>query len=164
MKKLSIDDIDVRDKRVLVRVDFNVPTDGNRVADDFRIRAALPTIRKIITSGGYPILMSHLGRPKGERKAEFSLEPAARYLSSLLASPVKFVDDCLGQEIEEQSRMIQPGETLLLENLRFHKGETKNDYSFSQALSKLGDVYVNDAFGTVHRSHASVVGVTKFFK
>jgi len=164
MNKLTIDDLSVVGKRVLVRVDFNVPiTDDGSVANDLRIRAALPTIKKIISSGGLPILMSHLGRPKGERKSEFSLNPVAEALSGLLAGPVQFADDCVGDEVEEMSRSLKPGETLLLENLRFHIEETKNDPGFSEQLSKLGDVYVNDAFGTAHRAHASTEGVTKFF-
>ena len=164
MKKLTIDDIELSGKRVLVRVDFNVPlaADGS-VADDMRVRAALPTIKKIISSGGFPVLMSHLGRPKGERKPEFSLEPVAGCLCGLLGSPVKFAEECIGSEIEEQSRSLEPGETLLLENLRFHTEETKNDEQFSRDLSKLGDAYVNDAFGTAHRAHASTAGVTKYF-
>ena len=164
MNKLTIDDIELSGKRVLVRVDFNVPLspDGS-VANDMRVRAALPTIKKIISSGGFPILMSHLGRPKGERKPEFSLEPVAGCLAGLIGSPVKFAEECIGSEMEEQSRSLQPGETLLLENLRFHAEETKNDEQFSESLSKLGDVYVNDAFGTAHRAHASTAGVTKFF-
>ena len=164
MNKLTIDDIELTGKRVLVRVDFNVPLapDGS-VANDLRVRAALPTIRKIISSGGFPVLMSHLGRPKGERRPEFSLEPVAACLSGLLGSPVKFAHDCIGSEIEEQSKSLELGETLLLENLRFHTEETENDEQFSESLSKLGDAYVNDAFGTAHRAHASTVGVTNFF-
>ncbi|MFH1892539.1 MAG: phosphoglycerate kinase [Candidatus Zixiibacteriota bacterium] len=164
MNKLTIDDLSLSNKRVLVRVDFNVPlTPDGTVADDLRIRAALPTIKKIISSGGFPVLMSHLGRPKGERKSEFSLQPVAQCLTGLLSSPVKFASDCVGTEVEEQSRLLEPGETLLLENLRFHIEETKNDPGFAEKLSKLGDVYVNDAFGTAHRAHASTEGVTKFF-
>lgn len=164
MKKLTIDDIELSGKRVLVRVDFNVPLNPDRsVANDLRIRAALPTIRKIISSGGFPILMSHLGRPKGERKPEFSLEPVAGCLAGLLGGPVKFSDDCIGEDIEEQSKSLKSGETLLLENLRFYAEETENDAAFAESLSKLGDVYVNDAFGTAHRAHASTAGVTEFF-
>jgi len=164
MNKLTVDDLSLSNKRVLVRVDFNVPlTPDGTVADDLRVRAALPTIRRIISSGGFPVLMSHLGRPKGERKSEFSLQPVAQCLTGLLGSPVKFASDCVGAEVEDQSRLIEPGETLLLENLRFHIEETKNDPAFAEKLSRLGDVYVNDAFGTAHRAHASTEGVTKFF-
>jgi phosphoglycerate kinase len=164
MNKLTIDDIELSGKRVLVRVDFNVPlTPDGSVANDLRVRAALPTIKKIISSGGFPILISHLGRPKGERKPEFSLEPVAGCLAGLLGSPVKFAHECIGPEIEELSRSLEPDETLLLETLRFHTEETKNDEQFSESLSKLGDSYVSDAFGTAHRAHASTAGVTKFF-
>jgi len=164
MNKLTVDDLSLSNKRVFVTVDFNVPlTPDGTVADDLRVRAALPTIRRIISSGGFPVLMSHLGRPKGERKSEFSLQPVAQCLTGLLGSPVKFASDCVGAEVEEQSRLIEPSETLLLENLRFHIEETKNDPAFAEKLSRLGDVYVNDAFGTAHRAHASTEGVTKFF-
>jgi phosphoglycerate kinase len=164
MNKLTVDDLELSGKRVLMRVDFNVPlTADGSVADDMRIRAALPTIRKVISSGGFPVIMSHLGRPKGERKPEFSLEPVAKCLSGLLGGPVRFVDDCVGSDVTEQSQSLEPGETLLLENLRYHIEETENDEGFAENLSKLGDVYVNDAFGTAHRAHASTVGVTRFF-
>jgi phosphoglycerate kinase len=164
MNKLTIDDIKLDGKRVLTRVDFNVPlsADGS-VSDDLRVRAAVPTINKIIASGGFPVLMSHLGRPKGGYQKEFSLEPVASCLSGLLGGTVEFASDCVGEEIEARSRSLKAGETLLLENLRFYKEEEKNDAAFSEKLSKLGDIYVNDAFGTAHRAHASTEGVTRFF-
>ena len=164
MNKLTVDNLELSGKRALVRVDFNVPlSPDGEITNDLRIKAALPTIKKIISSGGYPILMSHLGRPKGKRKPEFSLRPVAECLSGLLGSPVEFASDCIGPDIEQASKSLKPSETLLLENLRFHKEETENDEGFSESLSKLGDVYVNDAFGTAHRAHASTTGVTKFF-
>ncbi len=164
MNKLIVDDLDLIGKRVLMRVDFNVPlTSDGDVANDLRVQAVLPTIRKIISSGGKPVLMSHLGRPKGERKPEFSLEPIAACLSGLLGSPVTFASDCIGDEIVEQSKALEAGETMLVENVRFYKGETDNDDGFAKSLSELGDLYVNDAFGTAHRAHASTVGVTKYF-
>ncbi len=165
MNKLSIDQLELNGKRVLVRVDFNVPlTADGEVRDDLRIRAALPTINKIMTDGGKAVLMSHLGRPKGERKPEFSLNPVAGHLAQLLGGDVKFAFDCIGPEVESQVDRLKSGECLLLENLRFHSGETENDPVFAQALSRLGDVYVNDAFGTAHRAHASTEGVTRYFE
>ncbi|NOX65895.1 MAG: phosphoglycerate kinase [Chlorobi bacterium] len=164
MNKLSIDKVDLKGKRVLVRVDFNVPLDENQnITDDIRIKSALPTIEKIITDGGKVILMSHLGRPKGEVKPEFSLKPAADRLSELLGKEVKFASDCIGDEVEKLADSLKEGEVLLLENLRFHKEETDNDPEFAKELAKLGDVYVNDAFGSAHRAHASTEGVTKYF-
>jgi phosphoglycerate kinase len=165
MKKLSIDKIDIKNKRVLVRVDFNVPLDEKfNVTNDIRIVESLPTIKKIISSGGKAILMSHLGRPKGERKPEFSLKPVAKRLSELLAKEVKLAPDCIGAETEKQVSEMKPGDVILLENLRFHKQEEKNDPEFAKQLAKLGDVYINDAFGSAHRAHASTEGVTKFIK
>lgn len=164
MAKLTIDDLELKGKNVLVRVDFNVPLDENqRVTDDFRIRAALPTIQKIINDGGRAILCSHLGRPKGQRIPEMSLKPVAERLSELLGKPVKFADDCIGPAVLELKRSLKDGEVLLLENLRFHAGETKNDPEFARALAEGCDLYVNDAFGTAHRAHASTVGVTQYF-
>ncbi|MBU0519002.1 phosphoglycerate kinase [bacterium] len=163
MSKLSIDQLDLRGKRVLVRVDFNVPLDDNgMVRDDLRIRAALPTIQKIIKDGGKAILMSHLGRPKGEKKPEFSLNPVAGSLAQLLGSRVQFAVDCIGTDVEQQVEKLKSGEVLLLENLRFYNEETKNDAEFARKLANLGDVYINDAFGTAHRAHASTAGVTKY--
>ncbi len=165
MKKLTIDNVDLKDKRVLVRVDFNVPLDSNQnITNDIRIKASLPTIKKIINDGGKVILMSHLGRPKGERKPEFSLKPAAVRLGELLGKEVLFVDDCIGESVMNTVNSMKPGDVLLLENVRFHKGETKNDPDFAKQLSQPGDVYINDAFGSAHRAHASTEGVTKFIE
>jgi len=165
MNKLSIDKVDLKNKRILVRVDFNVPLDENKnVTDDLRIKASLPTIKKIIQDGGKAILMSHLGRPKGERKPTLSLKPAAVRLGELLGKAVKLAPDCIGTETEKLINEMKPGDVVLLENLRFHKEEEKNDPEFSKKLAKLGDIYINDAFGSAHRAHASTEGVTKFIK
>ena len=164
MNKLTIDDLDLKNKRVMVRVDFNVPLDKNgNITDDTRIVASLPTIKKILKSGGKAILMSHLGRPK-KRAPEFSLRPCAKRLTELLGKPVKFVEDSIGPEVQAAVSELQPGECLLLENLRFHSEEEKNDPNFSKELAQLADVYVNDAFGSAHRAHASTQGVAKFVK
>jgi phosphoglycerate kinase len=165
MKKLTIDQLELQGKRVLTRVDFNVPLDeyGN-ITDDRRIVAALPTIEKIIRDGGKAILMSHLGRPKGERKPEYSLAPVAKRLSELLDKEIIFVDDCIGDKVKETVANMQNGDVVLLENLRFYPGETKNDPDFAKQLAELGDVYVNDAFGTAHRAHASTEGVTHYIE
>lgn len=162
MNKLTIDDIELAGKRVLTRVDFNVPLEDGKVADDTRISASIPTIHKIVASGGKAILISHLGRPKGEVKPEFSLEPVAKRLSQLMGRQVQFVNDCIGGEVEEKINGLPDGGIILLENLRFHKEEEKDDPGFAKALAGLGDVYVNDAFGSAHRAHASTEGVTKF--
>lgn len=165
MNKLSIDNIELKDKRVLVRVDFNVPLDENqRVTDDRRITAALPTIKKIVSDGGKAILMSHLGRPKGKVKPEFSLKPAAERLSQILGKEVRLAPDSIGDEVKNMVSGMKDGDVILLENLRFHEEEEKNDPSFAEKLADLGDVYVNDAFGTAHRAHASTEGVTHFIK
>jgi phosphoglycerate kinase len=165
MKKLSIDNVDLNNKRVLVRVDFNVPLDENlQVTNDIRLAKSLPTIKKIIESDGKAILMSHFGRPKGEKKPELSLKPAADRLSKLLKREVKLAPDCIGSETEKIVSEMKPGEIVLLENLRFHKQEEKNNVEFSKQLAKLGDVYINDAFGTAHRAHASTKGVTNYIK
>jgi len=165
MNKLSIEKVELKDKRVLVRVDFNVPLDEKlNVTNDIRIVESLPTIKKIIASGGKAILMSHLGRPKGERKTEFSLKPAAERLSKLIGKEVKLAPDCIGAETEKMVNEMKSGDVILLENLRFHKQEEKNDPEFAKQLAILGDVYINDAFGSAHRAHASTEGVTKYIK
>jgi phosphoglycerate kinase len=157
--KKTIRDIDVRGKRVLVRVDFNVPLDQGKVADDTRIRAALPTIQYLMEHGARVILMSHLGRPKGKVREELRLTPVAERLSELLDKPVAMAVDCVGEEVETAVDRLRPGHVLLLENLRFHPGEEANDPEFVSRLASLGQVYVNDAFGTAHRAHASTEGV-----
>jgi len=162
MKKLTVEDLDIQGKRILTRVDFNVPLEGGRVANDKRIRAALPTIRYILERSGKLILMSHLGRPKGKRVPAMSLKPCAGVLGELLGKEVAFVEDCIGEAVETAIEELVEGEVLLLENLRFHKGETDNDPDFAAKLARLGDVYVNDAFGTAHRAHASTEGVTRY--
>ena len=164
MNKLTIDDLKLKDKRVLVRVDFNVPLNEKKeVADDTRIVESLPTIKKILAEGGKAVLMSHLGRPKG-KDPNLSLAPVAKRLEKLLGKPVKFVDDCIGEKVENAVSELKSGECLLLENLRFYPQEEKNDPEFAKSLAKLGDLYINDAFGTAHRAHASTEGVTKYFK
>ncbi|MEE9431021.1 MAG: phosphoglycerate kinase [Melioribacteraceae bacterium] len=163
MEKLFIEDLNIKGKKVLIRVDFNVPlNDELQITDDIRIASALPTIKKVIADGGSAILMSHLGRPKGEADPKFSLKPAADRLSELLNQKVKFADDCIGDSVKELVSNLQTGEVLLLENLRFHSEEKKNDPAFAKLLAEYGDVYINDAFGSAHRAHASTEGVTKF--
>jgi phosphoglycerate kinase len=157
--KKTVADVDVRGKRVLMRVDFNVPLDGRRITDDRRISQALPSIRSVIERGGRLILMSHLGRPKGGPEAKYSLRPCAEHLGKLLGKPVQFAIDCIGLETAQAAEKLGDGEVLLLENLRFHPGEEKNDPNFSRQLASLADAYVNDAFGTAHREHASTFGV-----
>lgn len=165
MAKLSIDDLNLKGKNVFMRVDFNVPLDAQRnITDDLRIRAALPSIQKIINDGGRVILSSHLGRPKGQPKPEFSLKPAAGRLTELLGKPVMFAPDCIGKDVDTMKQALKDGDVLLLENLRFHAGEEKNDPEFAKQLAVHCDVYVNDAFGSAHRAHASTEGVTKYFK
>lgn len=163
MNKKTVRDIDVQWKRVLERVDFNVPLDAERhITDDTRIRAALPTILYLLDHGAAVTLMSHLGRPDGKVVEKLSLAPVAERLSELLGRPVAMAADCIGPQVEEQARSLQAGQVLLLENLRFHKEEEKNDPAFAQQLASLGEVYVNDAFGTAHRAHASTEGVTRY--
>ncbi|MFB6285399.1 MAG: phosphoglycerate kinase [Candidatus Bipolaricaulia bacterium] len=159
MAKKTLDNIDVRDRRVLVRVDFNVPLSDGAVADDTRIRAALPTIQHLIEAGARVVLCSHLGRPKGQRDASLSLRPAAERLSELIGQDVATADDCVGSDVETQVEGLRSGQVLLLENTRFHAEEKRNDANFAQQLAKLADVYVNDAFGAAHRADASTEGV-----
>ena len=163
MARLTIDDLKVEGKRVLVRVDFNVPLDENQnITDDFRIRAALPTIRKLLNDGAKVILMSHLGRPKGKKIAELSLKPVAERLKKYLNNKVFFATDCVGVEVKNLANSLQNSEVLLLENLRFHAEERKNDPGFASKLAELADIYVNDAFGTSHRAHASTAGIAEY--
>jgi phosphoglycerate kinase len=165
LKKKTLDDIDLKGKRALVRVDYNVPLDsGGNITDDTRIRATLPTVNHILDNGGSVILISHLGRPKGKVVPSLSLAPVARRLSRLLKLEVQFLPDCLGEMVQRAADELQPGDVLLLENLRFYPGETQNDPDFSRQLAALGDVYVDDAFATAHREHASVVGVPEFLQ
>ncbi|HXC62922.1 MAG TPA: phosphoglycerate kinase, partial [bacterium] len=175
MAKLFVEDLNVAGKRVLVRVDFNVPVKNGVVEDDKRIQAALPTLKYLLDKGASLVVMSHLGRPDGQRKMEFSLKPVAAKLQELLGRPVQFLDDCVGPDVEKACAALQPGGVILLENLRFHieeEGKVKLEdgtklaadkakvAEFRAGLSKLGDVYVNDAFGTAHRDHSSVAGIT----
>lgn len=160
----TIDDINFKNKRALIRVDFNVPlNDKFEITDDTRIRAAVPTIKKILSDGGSVVLMSHLGRPKSGPEDKFSLKHLIKDLSERFGTDVKFASDCIGEEAESKSSGLQPGEILLLENLRFHPEETKGDEGFAKKLSVHGDIYVNDAFGTAHRAHASTSIVAQFF-
>ena len=160
--KKTIEDIDVTGKRVLVRVDFNVPIRDGKVGDDTRIQAALPTLHYLLNHQATLILCSHLGRPKGEVKREFSLKPVADHLSMVLGQPVKFVEDCIGPVAEQAVKELSPGDVLLLENTRFHAGEKKNDPAMAKQLAGLADLYVNDAFGSAHRAHASTEGVAHY--
>ncbi len=162
----TIRDIDVAGKRVFVRVDFNVPVDTKTgtVTDDTRIRGALPTIEYLLERGARVVLASHLGRPKSGPEAKFSLKPVAAHLAELLGKPVAFVDDCIGEKVEVAVNALGDGEVILLENVRFYKQEEANDAEFCQKLARLGDVYVNDAFGTAHRAHASTAGVAAYIK
>jgi len=163
MPKQTIRDIDCKGKRVLMRVDFNVPMQNGVVTDDKRIRAALPTIQYALDHGASVVLMSHLGRPKGAGfDPEFSLKPAAEALAKALGKPVQMAPDCVGPEVEAMARALRPGEVLMLENTRFHEGEEKNDLELAKQMADLGDVYVNDAFGSAHRAHASTEGVARF--
>src|SRR6185436_8442021 len=161
----TINDINFKGKRALIRVDFNVPLDKTfNVTDDNRIRATVPTLNKILADGGSCILMSHLGRPKDGPEEKYSLKHAIKTTEQLLGRPVQFANDCIGEEAKTKAAALKPGEVLLLENLRFYKEEEKGDLAFSEKLSKLGDIYVNDAFGTAHRAHASTTIVAQFFK
>jgi len=163
MNKFTVRDIDFSGARTLVRVDFNVPIKEGKIKDDTRIRASVPTIEFLVKQGARVILMSHLGKAKGEVDPQYSLKPAADRLAELMKGvTVKFVNDCIGDAVKTQVEALKDGEILLLENLRFHKGEEKNDPEFAKKLAEWGEVYVNDAFGTAHRAHASTEGVTKF--
>jgi len=162
MNKKTIADIDPKGKRVFVRVDFNVPLEGNRITDDTRIRAALPTLQALRDRGAALIVASHLGRPKGKVKPELSLSPVAKRLAELLGCPVTMLSDCVGEEVEAAVAAMQPGAVVMLENLRFHPEEESGDEQFAQQLAKLADIYVNDAFGTAHRAHASTAVIAKF--
>jgi len=165
MDRQVIDDLVLKGKKVLTRVDFNVPLADGKVSDDTRIRAALHTIKKIIDDGGKLILMSHLGRPKGQgAEPAYSLQPVAAHLSQLLGKEVKMAPDCVGEEVEKMANALHEGEILMLENTRFHKVETQNDADFAKKLASLGDVFINDAFGAIHRAHASTEGVAKILK
>lgn len=165
MAKMTVKDLDLAGKKVFVRVDFNVPLDENlNIADDTRIKAALPTINYIIEKGGMPVIASHLGRPKGKVDAKLSLEPAVHRLAMLLDREVRFAPDCIGEEVKRLASLLRPGDVLLLENVRFHEGETKNDEEFARELAALADLYVNDAFGAAHRAHASVEGIARHFE
>jgi phosphoglycerate kinase len=160
--KKTIEDIDVKGKRVLVRVDFNVPVKEGKVGDDTRIRAALPTIQYLLDHGAAVILCSHLGRPKSAQDSKYSLKPVAEYLGTLIANKVSFAEDCIGPVAEKAAQAVQPGEILVLENTRYHEGEEKNDPEMARQLASLADLYVNDAFGTAHRAHASTEGVARY--
>lgn len=163
MGKLFIEDLDLKGKKVLVRVDFNVPLNENlEITDDIRITSALPTIEKIIKDGGKAILMSHLGRPKGGPNPKYSLKPTAVRLGELLGKEVKLAPDCIGEEVKKMVDAMKDGDVLILENVRFHPEEEKNDTEFAKQLASLGDVYINDAFGSAHRAHASTEGITKY--
>jgi len=160
--KKTIEDVELKGKKVLVRVDFNVPLDGAKVADDTRIQAAIPTIKYLLDQNAAVILCSHLGRPKGKPEPAYSLQPAAEKLSDLMDRDVKFVDDCIGEKVKDAASALKPGEILVLENTRFHEGEKKNDPKMAEEMASLADIFVNDAFGTAHRAHASTVGVTDY--
>ena len=160
--KKSVTDIDVKGKRVLVRVDYNVPIKEGKVGDDTRIRAAMPTLNYLLEHGAAVILCSHLGRPKGGPDPKYSLRPVAEYLSQMMGKPVAFAEDCVGPVAEAAAKALKPGDVLLLENTRFHPEEEKNDLELAKKMAALADIYVNDAFGSAHRAHASTEGVARF--
>ena len=163
--KKSVEDLDVAGKRVIVRVDFNVPLDketGTKITDDKRIKGALPTIKYLVDNKAKVILVSHLGRPKNGPEAKFSMKPAADRLAELLGQPVTLAADVIGEDAKAKAAALKEGEVLMLENVRFHKEETKNDPKFAAELASMADLYVNDAFGTAHRAHASTAGLANF--
>jgi len=162
MKKLSVKDLNLKEKRVLMRVDFNVPIKDKKVTDDTRIRAALPTIKFVLDKGASLVLMSHLGRPKGKVVEDLRMDPVAKRLEELLSRKVKKLDDCVGDMVKTEVEKMRPGDVILLENVRFHKEEKANDENFAKELASLGDIFVNDAFGTAHRAHSSTVGIARF--
>ncbi len=162
MNKKTVKDIDLKGKRVFMRVDFNVPMAEGKVTDDKRIKAALPTIKYVLEQGASVMLASHLGRPKGGPDSEFSLKAAAEVLAGHLGKPVAMAPDCIGPEVEAMTQALKPGDVLMLENTRFHKGEEKNDLDLARQMAALADVYVNDAFGSAHRAHASTEGIARF--
>ena len=162
MNKKTVKDIDIKGKRVLMRVDFNVPMQDGKVTDDKRIKASLPTIQYVLDQGAALILMSHLGRPKGGPDPVFSLKAASEVLAGLLGKPVQMAPDCVGPAVEKMAKALKPGDVLMLENTRFHAGEEKNDLDLAKQMAMLGDVYVNDAFGSAHRAHSSTEGVARF--
>ncbi len=162
MNKKTVKDIDLKNKRVLMRVDFNVPMADGKVTDDKRIKAALPTIQYVLDQGASLMLMSHLGRPKGGSDPEFSLRAASETLATLLNRPVQMAPDCVGAEVEKMAKALRPGDVLMLENTRFHAGEEKNDLELAKQMAALGEVFVNDAFGSAHRAHSSTEGIARF--
>jgi phosphoglycerate kinase len=162
MNKKTVKDLDLKGKRVFMRVDFNVPMADGKVTDDKRIKAALPTIQYVLEQGAAVMLASHLGRPKGGPDPEFSLKAASEALAALLGKPVQMAPDCVGAEVEALAKALQPGDVLMLENTRFHAGEEKNDLELAKQMAALADVYVNDAFGSAHRAHASTEGIARF--
>lgn len=162
MNKKTVKDIDLKGKRVFMRVDFNVPMADGKVTDDKRIKAALPTIQYVLEQGASVLLASHLGRPKGGPSPEFSLKAASEALAALLGKPVQMAPDCVGPEVEALAKALQPGDVLMLENTRFHAGEEKNDLDLAKQMAALADVYVNDAFGSAHRAHSSTEGIARF--
>ena len=158
----SIKDVNLSGKRVFVRCDFNVPLENGAISDDSRIIAALPTLRSLIAQGARVILSSHLGRPKGEKNPDYTLSPVAEALAAQLGQPVTFLDDCIGGTVEAAVSAMKDGDVVLLENVRFYKGETDNDPEFAKKLASVADAFVNDAFGTAHRAHASTAGVAEY--
>ncbi len=164
MAKLTIEDLDLKGKKVVMRVDFNVPLKNGTITDDNRIVQAMPSMNYVLEHGGLLILLSHLGRPKGEPDDAFSLKPVADYLSEKMDCAVHFADDCIGEKATDAIGKAKPGEVVLLENVRFHAGETKNDSALSKKFASLGDVFINDAFGSSHRAHCSVAGITEFLQ